>query len=120
MTSKYRNKFEQSIGEGLGPTWAYEPFKIDYTVHRTYTPDFVYTINGMFNLYVEAKGYFRPGDRQKYKAIRDSLVEGELIFFLQYPDKKVQKGATLTMSGWCDKEDIRWFSKVEELQALEV
>jgi hypothetical protein len=125
MISKpnYRNKFEQGIGEALGPKWEYEPFKIDYTVYRTYTPDFVLTISDCFNLYVEAKGYFRPGDRQKYKAIRDSLTESgcaELVFYLQYPNKKVQKGATLTMSGWCDKESIQWVTTVEDLEALGV
>ena len=60
---------------------------------------------------MEAKGWFRPGDRQKYKAIRDSLGEDfELVFLLQYPEKKVSKGAQLTMAGWCNKEKLQWFA----------
>ena len=120
--NKYRNKFEQEIGEALGPDWEYEPFRMQYTVLRNYTPDFVLTFDDYFKIFVEAKGYFRPGDRQKYKAIRDECVDDgyiTLVFFLQYPNKKVQKGAQLTMSQWCDKENIQWVSTVEELKKLE-
>jgi hypothetical protein len=35
----------------------------------------------------------------------------ELVFILQYPNKKVRKGSKLTMSQWCDKEKIKWFSR---------
>jgi len=110
MSSK-RSGFEDRLGSVLEPAgFLYEPFKTEYVIPHKYTPDFVHG-----DILVEAKGWFRPGDRQKYKAIRDSLGSQELVFVLQYPLKRVQKGAKLTMGGWCDKEDIVWFATPEEL-----
>jgi hypothetical protein len=75
-----------------------------------YSPDFVYTYPNGDQILVEVKGYFRAGDRQKYKAIRDCLPDNqELVFFLSSPFKKVSKGAMLTMAQWCDKEGFMWF-----------
>ena len=72
MTSKraYRSGFEESLGDTLVPAGAlYEPYKIPYWMPGNYTPDFVF--KGAFgDMLVEAKGYFRVGDTQKYTAIR--------------------------------------------------
>ena len=103
-----RSGFEHRCGELLeGAGFFYEPFKVPYITTHLYTPDF-----SCGNVLVEVKGWFRPGDRQKYKAVRDSILNDdyELVFLLQSPGKKVQKGAQLTMGGWCDKEAIKWFS----------
>jgi hypothetical protein len=102
----YRSKLEAMVHHLLGDEWAYEPFQIAYVTKHKYTPDFV-----QGGLLVEVKGYFRPGDTQKYKAIRDSLegTDQELVFFLSSPFKKVRKGAMLNMGAWCDKEGIPWF-----------
>lgn len=106
---RYRSKLESSVGAVLGPTWAYEPFKVPYVTYRNYSPDFVFTGKD-FELLVEVKGFFRPGDTQKYKAIRDALGSNrELVFFLQAAKAKVRKGAKLTMGGWCEKEGLLWF-----------
>ena len=108
MTSNhnYRSKLESMVHTLLGDEWLYEPFQIKYKVAHSYTPDFV--LGGVL---VEVKGYFRPGDTQKYKAIRDSLegTDQHLVFFLSSPFKKVRKGGMLTMSKWCEKENIPWF-----------
>ena len=112
MSKKKRSNFEGRMGEVLEKEgFLYEPYSLRYTIDHQYTPDFV-----LGNLLVEAKGWFRPGDRQKYKAIRDSLKDNyELVFLLQSPLKKVSKGAQLTMSGWCEKEGLEWFSDPSEL-----
>ena len=118
MTSKrkYRSKFEEGLGAILEPAGAeYEPYKIPYWVPANYTPDFVLVTPEGWRVLVEAKGYFRPGDQKKYKAIRDQTMYDELVFLLQYPNKKVRKGAQLTMSGWCEKEGIRWFDDPKEV-----
>tara|TARA_R110001632_G_scaffold57459_1_gene140412 strand:+ start:215 stop:613 length:399 start_codon:yes stop_codon:yes gene_type:complete len=125
MTSKapkYRSKLEALVASLLGPTWRYEPFKVAYVTHRNYTPDFVYTTQvratqtPMYIL-VEVKGFFRVGDTQKYKAIRDALKENqELVFFLQSAKTKVRKGAKMNMGQWCEKESIKWFESVEDLK----
>tara|TARA_R110000796_G_scaffold3545_1_gene13779 strand:+ start:108 stop:476 length:369 start_codon:yes stop_codon:yes gene_type:complete len=101
---KYRNNFEADIGEKL-VDWNYEPYHIPYVTKRKYIPDFT-----KGNILVEAKGYFRVGDTQKYKAIRDSLFSQELVFVLTNANKKVRKGSKITMGEWCDKEGFKWFT----------
>jgi len=110
-TIKYRNNFESDVGEEL-VDWSYEPYQIPYITKRKYTPDFT-----KGNILVECKGYFRVGDTQKYKAIRDSLYTQELVFVFTNSNKKVRKGSKLTMGEWCDKEGFKWFTK-ETLQEL--
>ena len=110
-TIKYRNNFESDVGEEL-VDWSYEPYQIPYVTKRKYTPDFT-----KGNILVECKGYFRVGDTQKYKAIRDSLYTQELVFVFTNSNKKVRKGSKLTMGEWCDKEGFKWFKK-ETLQEL--
>lgn len=109
---KKRSKFEVEIGDWLEPHgFDYEPHSIDYVTYQKYTPDFYIEVNG-YEILVECKGWFRPGDRQKYKAVRDSLSDTqELLFILYAPDKKVQKGAKLTMAEWCDKEQLFWYCR---------
>ena len=109
---KYRNKFEEEAAGVLGDLCTYESKKVPYTVHRNYIPDFI----GVSKLtgdevLVEAKGYFRVGDIQKYKAIRDSLNSHQRLVFLLYsPTKKIRKGSNMDMSQWCDKENMKWFT----------
>ncbi len=81
-TIKYRNKFEAGVGDKL-TGWNYEPYHIPYITKRKYIPDFT-----KGNILVECKGYFRVGDTQKYKAIRDSLHSQELVFVLTNANKK--------------------------------
>jgi hypothetical protein len=109
--TKYRSNFEQQVGAVLEPEgFQYEPFAVKYVVHRKYTPDFVYTLDGHYEVLVEAKGFFRDGDTHKYKSIVQSLDESqELVFLLQAPTKQVRKGGPQTMAGWCDKQNIMWF-----------
>ena len=71
---KYRNNFEKTAGLLLKDHCKYEPEKVPYVVHRNYIPDFVgRNDKNRIDILVEAKGFFRVGDTQKYKAIRDSL-----------------------------------------------
>jgi len=111
MGRKFRNKFEERTAEALSGLCEYEPFKLPYVTKRNYIPDFVGTTQDNVEILFEAKGYFRVGDIQKYKAIRDSLKEDqELVFVLHTPTKKVRKGSKLTMAQWCEKENLRWFT----------
>jgi hypothetical protein len=107
----YRSKLESLVAGLLGPTWEYEPFKMPYTVHRNYNPDFV-----KGDIMIEVKGFFRVGDTAKYKAIRDACLFKELVFFLQAPKTKIRKGAKMNMGQWCEKEGIKWFDDVEKLK----
>ena len=120
MTSKrarygrYRSGLEKNFAELLPPnTMKYEPYSIPYITHREYKPDFVFKDW----LFVECKGFFRQGDTLKYKSVRDSLVDKELVFVLSDPNKKIRKGAKMTMGQWCDKEGLKFYtlSTVNEL-----
>jgi len=112
--SPFRSTFEEDVAKIL-QEFNYEPFTIPYTISRSYRPDFV-DASGLY--LIECKGYFRDGDTKKYTSIRDSLPEGqELIFVLMQPNKRIRKGAKMTMSEWCDKEGILWYS-LNTLQEL--
>ena len=112
--STFRSTFEEDVSKIL-KGFDYEPFTIPYTIERSYRPDFVHSASGVL---VECKGYFRDGDTKKYTSIRDSLPrEQELVFVLMQPNKKIRKGAKMTMWEWCDKERILWYN-IETLQEL--
>lgn len=102
----YRSKLEEQVAQKL-PRASYEPYSMPYTVRHNYTPDFV---DG--HKHYEVKGFFRPGDTQKYLAINEMMKINnlEFIFILQDPNKPVRKGTKLTMSKWCDKNFIKWIS----------
>ena len=112
--SAFRSTFEEDVAKIL-QEFDYEPFTIPYTISRSYRPDFV-DASGLY--LIECKGYFRDGDTKKYTSIRDSLPEGqELIFVLMQPNKRIRKGAKMTMAQWCDKEGILWYN-IDTLQEL--
>ena len=112
--STFRSTFEEDVSKIL-KEFDYEPFTVPYTIERSYRPDFVHSASGVL---VECKGYFRDGDTKKYTSVRDSLPEGQtLVFVLMQPNKKIRKGAKMTMSQWCDKENILWYT-IGTLQEL--
>lgn len=104
----YRSPMEHRLHNGLLKHCDYEPFNVPYRVERKYNPDFVPKDS---NILIEVKGFFREGDTAKYKAIRDCLPEYELVFVFSDPNKKVRKGAKLTMSKWAEKEGLRWYTE---------
>ena len=112
--SLFRSKFEENVAKVLRG-FEYEPITIPYVINRNYRPDFVHAATGTV---VECKGFFREGDTKKYTSVRDSLPKGQqLVFVLMHPNKKIRKGATMTMAEWCDKEGIVWYT-IDTLQEL--
>lgn len=114
-SKNFRSNFEADVNQQLkSQGFEYESNKYAYQVPRVYTPDFIHSSG----LLVECKGFFREGDTQKYKAIKDCLPkENELVFVLMKPNQKVRKGAKLTMGGWCEKHGLKWYS-LETLEEL--
>ncbi len=104
----YRSGLERKFAE-LAPRrrYLYEPYDVPYVMHRTYKPDFVDKKTGD---YIETKGFFRTGDTQKYTSIRDSINPIKLIFVLSDPNKKIRKGAKMTMGQWCNKEGFEFYT----------
>jgi len=117
--SQYRSQLEQMVHFALGDEWDYEPHQMEYSIPRKYTPDFVYKDQ----ILVEVKGFFREGDTQKYRAIKEQCwSDGKtFVMVLMTPNKKVRKGAHLTMAQWCEKNSIPWFDleTIHELKEAE-
>jgi hypothetical protein len=105
----YRSGLEKAFAEKVPKTFKYESESFPYVMTRKYLPDFVYEGKGK-KYFIEAKGFFREGDTMKYKAIRDCLNDAELIFLLSDPNKKLRKGAKMTMGEWCNKEGFKHFT----------
>ena len=115
MKSKYRSGLEEKTGVKLPKDYLYEPYQIPYIVNRNYLPDFVHEEKKVL---IECKGFFRSGDIQKYKAIRDYLSEWELIFVLSNFNKKIRKNSKTTMNEWMDKEGFLCYTinMIDELK----
>ena len=106
---EFKSKLEATVANLLGDTWEYEGDSIHYHIPKSYKPDFV---NEDRSVFIEVKGWFRPGDTLKYKNVKAKCdkVGKEFIMILQTPNKRVRKGSDTTMSMWCDKNRIRWLS----------
>ena len=84
-------------------------------MRRTYSPDFT-----KGKIHIEVKGVFRPGDISKYLAIKASMhPKEELVFVFSNPNKKVRKGAKLSMGQWAEKNGFRWFG-VNDLHKVRI
>ena len=132
----FRSKLEHDISKMLtavGIVWEYEP------IHRTmqyelitkkksvscttcgcnsfsqkhnYLADFYLP---KYDLYIEAKGYFRQGaaDRKKLEAL---TKQGEKIVVLfQSPDLKISKGSKSTYADWADRVGVKWLYVKDDL-----
>jgi len=84
----------------------YEPFRVGYVVHKTYTPDFELPTN----ILVEAKGYFRSEDQRKMKLLKAQHPEKDFRMLFQNPHGRVQ-GSKMTCIEWCEKYKFTWSSK---------
>ena len=113
----FRSGLEKALAENLPKYFKYESASLPYVMHRKYIPDFVVDdVDGLKNFYIECKGFFRAGDTLKYKSIRDS-IDGEIIFVISDPNKKVRKGSKMSMGQWCEKENIKHYT-VKQYQDL--
>lgn len=112
----FDSNFEKELYEGPLSGALYHPTKINYLIparYANYEPDFQ-----IGNKLIEAKGYFRRGDTQRYKNINTSLkdTQWELVFIFQRPHSPVagaqkrSNGTKLTHAEWADKQGIRWYS----------
>ena len=111
-----RNPFEQWAWESLkkitkgSATISYEtetlPYVLPVKPHK-YKPDFIVRFNDNRNrtIYIETKGYFRPADRTKFLAVRNSNPGIDLRLVFQ-KDKPISKKSKTMYSVWCKKHGI--------------
>jgi hypothetical protein len=132
----FRSVFELDVSKALtskNVIWEYEPKEktLGYTIvtkkasvscvncgHNAYStthnylPDFYLP---KWDIYLEAKGYFRQGaaDRKKLEAL---VADGyKIVVLFQSPNTKLSKGSKTTYVDWADKKGIKWLSIKDDL-----
>ena len=101
-------------------TWQYEPEKFEWwpapPKARRYTPDFrVMRYDGSY-FYVEFKGYLRPGDKTKMRAIKKQQPDVDIRFVFmnayKYASKHIRKdGTRQTYAEWAESYGYMWAHK---------
>ncbi len=98
---KYRSGFESTIAALLryfNIPFEYETDKVEYTIKAVYTPDFKVGDN----IYIEAKGFFKPEDRRKLLAVKEANPELDIrLWFMK--DNYLTKAKNLCYSDWAKK-----------------
>ena len=101
--------------------WLYEPEKIEWFPAppkiRTYTPDFKVMRKDGSYFFVEYKGYLRPGDKTKMRAVKKQHPEIDLRFVFQnaykYASKHTRKdGTRQTYAQWAESYGYLWAHQV--------
>lgn len=113
----YRSGLEIKIAEQLkaaGRDVLYEQEKLSYEWPprlSKYTPDFkIITASGRF-FYVESKGRFIAGDRQKHLLIKAQCPDIDIRFVFSNQNQKLYKGSKTSYADWCEKHGFRYASK---------
>lgn len=104
--TRYCSGLERRLHKKALKDWEYEPFQVQYELISGYTPDFVKE-----GIWIEAKGFFRPGDQRKYIAVQEQYPDIEIVFIFSDPDKPVRRGAKMTMGRWCEVKGFRYFTE---------
>lgn len=71
---------------------------------KKYHPDFELP-NGII---IEAKGWFKPADREKHLCIKYQHPELDIRFVFSNPKAKLGKGSVTTYGMWCVKYGFRF------------
>jgi len=116
----FRSDYELRVAKNLaerGVKYEYEKHKfIYYPKPKTYTPDFYLPQS---DIYIEAKGFFSPADRQKMLlVIRDNPFLDIRMLFLR-ASNKLNRSSKTTYGTWCDKHGILWADSMIPAEWLE-
>lgn len=101
-----RSGLERTVAAQLknaGVKFEYETLKLPYTINHVYNPDFMLE-NGII---IEVKGYFRPGDIAKMRAVKAAHPELDIRFLFSDGDKRIT--GQKTMHGqWAERHGFPW------------
>jgi hypothetical protein len=101
----YKSKFEEEVAVFYKLHNKYEIEKLTYTLENVYNPDFKLTDN----VFLEAKGYFKPSDRRKMIEVMKQHPDKKFIMLFQDSRIKLSRKSKITYGDWCDKNGIQWF-----------
>lgn len=85
----------------------YEVSTLPYSVPRLYIPDFTVVRAGKDPLYLEIKGYFRPEDRAKMKAVKKDNPEADIRLVFA-SDGKLSSRSKSRYSDWCARNGFEY------------
>lgn len=116
---KYRSGLEEKVAEFIQEHEScvrYEEFKIKWTDvrFRVYTPDFVLD-NGII---IETKGLFTSEDRRKHIEVQKQHPELDIRFVFTNERNKLYKGSKTTYGMWCDKNNLKYATRIIPLKWL--
>ena len=80
----------------------YETVSLPYTVRKNYWPDFVCVRPDGHTFYIEVKGYFRPEDRTKLRAVIQEVPRPDIRLVFG-ANNKISSKSKMRYSDWCDK-----------------
>jgi len=117
--SAYKSGLESKLAAGILKECQYEPkgCKVSYSVHSTYTPDFIH--RNQPDVMIEVKGFLIHGaaDCRKYISVVRDNPDKELVFIFSNPNAKAypqcskrKDGTFLSLGEWCKKNNILFFS----------
>jgi len=103
----YRSRLEERVARWLELNefdYAYEPIRLPYVLESTYCPDFVLP-NGV---HLEVKGFLKPEDRRKMKAVKAQHPDIDIRFVFQSPFNTISKTSKTTYAAWAEKAGFPW------------
>jgi hypothetical protein len=98
----FKSGYERSVAANLASKkikFQYEPDKFNYTLERTYCPDFKLP-NGV---YIEAKGKLDQETRSKMLAVKKNNPELDVRMIFMRGENKLSKGSKMTYLDWAAK-----------------
>lgn len=103
MLRKFKSKFEKDTFESIGDAPVeYEADVFEYVAKHKYTPDFTIYLPDGTKRFVETKGYLRPADMVKLRAVKESNPEIDLRLVF-YKDNKLKANSKTKYSDWAFK-----------------
>lgn len=109
---KYKSKLETRVAKRLQNMkldFVYEPEKLPYVLHKTYTPDFV---SPSSRVMLEVKGVLDAQTRSKMRAVKSQHPEADIRFVFAKPHNKCP-GIKLTHAEWAEANGFLWYDEHE-------
>ena len=117
---RFRSDYELSVAKNLAEKnvkFEYETKKISYQPKlKIYTPDFYLPEQ---DIYVEAKGFFSPADRQKMLLVIQQNMFLDIRMLFLRASNKLNRSSKTTYGSWCDRYGILWADGQIPLEWLE-
>ena len=110
MKNRYRSRFEEDVCSRLKVPFEYETINLYYEVReqRKYIPDVILP-NGII---IELKGRFTAKDRKKMLLVIEQHPDLDIRMVFMRHTNKLNKHSRTTYAQWCDKNNIKWASKI--------